>query len=258
VQFYTPPGEGRGFDIRMNVAGQIEDTWDADDDPIFGINDERRSLAVSSVVVSYIPPEIEFLCANVACVNLVESGNLNVNLPEATGFTNGYDGDGNRVKITLFGKNFGTKNANRFVDFGGEAYVNASNPDCDEAGLTCTQTKLELWLPVGQGFNLDVSLNAGGLPSNDRKFSYVPPLISALSTIDKYGILQEEYPTSGCYDDRFSRNNSRGELFCDNPKYRILSTQSDSQQSQHKFAGAAFLMTKVDFISLIIGGEIKC
>jgi hypothetical protein len=85
------------------------------------------------------------------------------------------------VKITLFGHEFWTITAKRFVDFGGETYVNASNPDCDEAGLTCTQTKLELWLPVGQGFNLDVSLNAGGLPSNDRKFSYVPPLISALS-----------------------------------------------------------------------------
>ena len=63
---------------------------------------------------------------------------------------------------------------------------------------------------------MDVTLNVGGQTSNERKFSYVPPLISALSTIDKYGILREEYPTSGCYDDRFSRN-SRGEIFCDNP-----------------------------------------
>lgn len=87
--------------------------------------------------------------------------------------TSGLSYSGTPIVMTLYGEDFGSSIANKYVTFG-TTIILGSN-------LNSTHQTCDFYIPSGQGQNIPITITVEGQQSNIMYFSYDPPLLVSMS-----------------------------------------------------------------------------
>ena len=131
--------------------------------------------------------------------------------------TSGLTPSNDHIPVTLFGTDFGSASAARFVTFG-DSIISGS-------ALNSTHFTLEFFVPPGQGVSVPITVTVEGQTSNAVYFTYDAPLASSLTPNIGNTDACEQWESLQSYITRLD-NNPSAQRECIDKQYLTLSGYS--------------------------------